>query len=205
MKISKIDWKSEPPIREKILFAFVPLIILIPFVKASWTPLEGSITVAKADYEIVQTQIEAIRKMLDMAEKQTRTTTTIIEQRSKVNDRVMRILNRQSSDPNKEVADVINALSSRELTQRVMLHDIVVGNEISTPTYTAMPLIVSIEGGYGAIEKYLSSIEAIEKPFLVRGVEIKGNKEDEGATIMANLNVLVYLAVSRSNIPKQGG
>ncbi|PIU58387.1 MAG: hypothetical protein COS89_00665 [Deltaproteobacteria bacterium CG07_land_8_20_14_0_80_38_7] len=191
----QIDWEKEPALREKLLFALLPFLLIIPFSKATWSPIEVSIEKNRSELTVVEMQISTIKKMLIMTEKQLQVNDAVVKERSKVNDRVIRILNNQTSDKNKEVADIINKLSSRELAKRLLVHDIAVGAEVVTPTYTAIPISVVVEGGYGALENYLALLEDIEKPFIVRDVILDASKETEGSTINAKLKVLVYLAL----------
>jgi Tfp pilus assembly protein PilO len=187
----RVDWKGEPTLREKLLFGLVALGFIIPCARGLWMPIEDAIAKANQDVKMIETQADTIKKMLDLtaqaAEATPSNTKTVSE-----GSRAMRILGRQSADRNQEIASTISAFSSRELATHLELQNIAVGKEVNFPNYMAVPLDVALSGGYGALLRYLTSIEKIERPFLVRGIKLTRAAAPPG-TIEAQLAVWVYL------------
>ena len=187
----RVDWKGEPTLREKLLFGLVALGFLIPCARNLWIPIEDAIAKAHEDVKMIETQADTIKKMLDLTAQAAETipdsSKTITE-----SSRAMRILGRQSTDRNQEIASTISALSARELTSHLELQNISVGKEVNFPNYMAVPLDVKLTGGYGALLRYLAAIEKIERPFLVRDIKVSRAAAPPGA-IDTELAVWVYM------------
>lgn len=187
-----VDWKSEPALREKVLFAIIPLLLLIPCIRVLWLPVEGAINKSNADLKMIVTQSETIKKVLDMTSREAEATASVPEN-NKTGGRGVRILNRQTVDKNQEVAGIVSALSSRELTSNIEVKNILVGKETPFPNYSVIPVDVLLEGGYASVERYLKAVEEIERPFLVRGIGISKGKGG-GGKLDARITLWVYFA-----------
>ncbi len=190
-----IDWKSEPILREKVLFAVIPLLLLVPALRGLWLPVEGAINKTRADLKMIKAQSATITKMLDVTSREAQAAAQSIPEDAKSAGRAVRILSRQTGDRNQEVANAVSTLSSREIASRVQVKNIAVGKEVFFPTYAAVPVDVILEGGYASIERYLKTVEDIERPFLVRGLSIARSKA-EGSILDARITLWVYLAGS---------
>lgn len=189
-----MDWKSEPTLREKALFALVPFLLLVPCMRALWLPVEGAINKSRADLKMIETQSETILKVLDLTSKETETNAApLAADEAKSSSRALRILRRESADRNAEIAGVISAISSRDMTEHIQIKNIAVGKDVVFPNYTAIPVDVILEGGYSATERYLKAMEEIERPVLVRGIGIAKMK-GEGSVLDVRLTLWVYMA-----------
>ena len=187
-----VDWKAEPNFREKVLFAIVPLLLIVPFIRTLWLPVEGAINKTKADVEMITAQADTIKKMLDVTTKEAQSAAASIPVDTKTAGRAERILRYQTMDRNQEVANVVSTLSSRELARRITIKNVAVGKEAPFENYSAVPVDIMLEGGYSAIEDYLRSIEQLERPALLRGMSIARGK-GEGGLLDARLTLWVYL------------
>ncbi len=188
-----VDWKSEPTLREKALFAIVPFLLLIPCIRVLWLPIEDAVGKSRADLKLIAMQVETIKKVLDMTAREAQAAAANIPEENKTGGRGVRVLSRQAIDKNQEVAAVVSALSSRELASNVDVKNILVGKETAFPNYSAIPIDVILEGGYAAVERYLKAVEEIERPFLVRGIGISKGK-GVGGKLDARITLWVYFA-----------
>lgn len=187
-----IDWKAEPTFREKMLFAIVPLLLIVPCVRTLWLPVEGAMNKTRADVQMIDAQADTIKKMLDITTREAQAAAEAIPVDTRTAGRAERILSRQSADRNQEVANVVSTLSARELTQNIGIKNVAVGKETPFENYAAVPVDIMLEGGYSAIEKYLRSIEDLERPILLKGLSVARGK-GEGGLLDARLTLWVYL------------
>ena len=187
-----IDWKVEPTFREKILFAIVPFLLIVPCIRALWLPVEGAMNKTRADVRMIDAQADTIKKMLDITTKEAQAAAESIPVDTRTAGRAERILSRQGTDRNQEVANVVSTISARELTQNIDIKNVAVGKETPFENYAAVPVDIMLEGGYSAIENYLRSIEDLEKPILLKGISVARGK-GEGGLLDARLTLWVYL------------
>ena len=87
--------------------------------------------------------------------------------------------------------------------KRLRLDDIFIGSKTYTAAYTAIPLSMELEGTYGAVLKYLSSIEKIELPFLVRDMKLTDGKGTRSGTVKGTLKINIYLGYSKPHSTKK--
>lgn len=189
---TKVDLNQEPTLREKALFVVAMLGVFVLFLNYLWVPQAKRIRTLRIDLRGVNMQAEAVGKLVDATRTQLAKQKGQMPAEPQQEDLTKRILERRVLDPADEINSTIDLLGSRRLVRRLKIKGVDLGDRIEKDAYTIVPMAVRIEGRYAAVQAYLSALERVERPLVVRSFDIKSVQNAPGILdTVVNVNLFI--------------
>lgn len=190
LNLAKIDWEQEPSAREKVYFFLILILIVFAFARLLWLPTFAKIKVKKQEIENVKMQVSTLEKFIKINKKiepQKKVQTT-----KGVNVGIESVLEEMPDDPQEAIAKVIQEITSRRSLGSATLESVSFKSPVAQTGYAAVPILLSVEGTFSALQNYLSRLEKIRYLFTVDNIIFKGSDLHPGL-IKADLKCNLYV------------
>lgn len=200
-----IDWKREPPVRERVYFGVLFVLCIFLMAKMWWGPVQKEIKVVNAQRHSIELQSNALKDLISATQKQVRKAeaTKKSDEDLEISDaRVKRILDKQSANSAEEIAMVTHVLSARDLLGNLVFRGVDVAAPKEAATYAIIPLKVFVEGSFSSVGRFIRRLEGVERPLMVNGLKLAQISNRPGI-VNAELNVFLY--VQKSSIIRRAG
>ena len=200
-----IDWKREPPVRERVYFGILFVLCIFLMAKMWWMPVQKEIKVVNAQRKSVELQSNALRDLISATRKQVRKAeaTKKSNEDLEISDaRVKRILEKQSANSAEEIAMTTHLLAARDLLGSLVFRGVDVGAPKEAATYAIVPLKVYVEGSFSSVGRFIRRLEGVERPLMVNGLKLAQVSNRPG---IVNAELNVYLYVQKSSIIRRAG
>lgn len=205
LKSMYIDWKHEPPIRERVYFAIVFVLCIFLFARIWWAPVQKEVKLVNAKRHSIELQSDALKDLIAATKKQVTKVTASkkSEEDLEISDaRVKRILEMQSANPAEEIALVTHLMSSRDLLGNLVFRGVDVAAAREAATYAMVPLKVYVQGSFSSVGRFIRRLEGIERPLMLNGLKLEQISNKPGI-VNGELNVFLY--VQKSSIIHRAG
>jgi Tfp pilus assembly protein PilO len=181
---------QEPVLREKVLYAAALICVFALFYNFVITGTSEKIIKMRKDLKGVQAEVQAIQQLIKVTETQLSTQASTKPQKINLDNRVLNIIKRRVVDPSEEINNTVHLLSDRKIARRVQIKEVTPGEHLPIGKFTVVPITVVMSGRYSGISGYISSLEKIERPLIVRSLSMVTVPESPG---ILKASILVYL------------
>lgn len=195
-----IDWKREPPLRERVYFGVLFVLCIFLIAKIWWVPVQKEVKVVNAQRHSVELQSNALRDLISATKKQVRRAEAKRKtgEELEISDaRVKRILEKQSTNAAEEIAMVTHLVSARDKLGNLMFRGVDVVPPREAATYAIVPLKVFVQGSFSGVGRFLRKLEGVERPMMVNGLKLEQISNRPG---IVNAELNIYLYVQKSSI-----
>lgn len=182
LEVAHVDWNKTPPIRERVFFGIIFVLCLMMFARVWWEPQQSQIRRFKTELAVVTLQVDALRNLIESTKKKLGSVRAKaeVDQRGVRDNWTRRALSRLSSTPAKELASSMYALTGRRMLGGLIFRSIEAEKPKNVGTHTVIPLVLTVEGSFTGIQRYLKRLERLEKPMIVTHVQITQGTERPG-------------------------
>jgi len=192
MGMSNMGLNKEPVFREKILFVAALLCIFVLFYNFVVGATSQKIVGLRKDLKGIQSEAGSIKQLIRVTESQLSKQTNSKPKKIEVNSRIQKIINRRVVDQTEEINDTVHLLNSRDIARRVQIEEVSPGEHIDAGKFIIVPITVVLEGRYSGVSGYMSSLENIARPAIIRAVSLETLPETPGV-LRASLLVYLYM------------
>ncbi len=192
MGMSNMGLNKEPVLREKILFVAALLCIFVLFYNFVIGTTSQKIIGLRKDLKGIQSEAGSIKQLIRVTESQLSKQTNSKPKKIEVNSRIQKIIDRRVVDQTEEINDTVHLLNSRDIARRVQIKEVSPGEYIDAGKFTIVPITVVLEGRYSGVSGYMSSLENIARPTIIRAVSLETLPETPGV-LKASLLVYLYM------------
>lgn len=202
--LDMVDWRRQPPSREKIFFAIAFVVLIALFWRLWWLPQQDKINQIDNELESLELQEDALIKLIEATKLQVKAAVEAAEtgvDEEKIDERIRRALKRHEGSPAEEETAVIHMLSSRRMLGGVALRGIQSQEATDAKSHTLIPLEMTVEGTYNNILRYLQRIEDADRPIIVESVQLSRVGGHPG---IISTKLIVNLYAQKGQLPVRG-
>lgn len=193
MNFLSLDLKRTAGMREKVWFLVIFLVLLYLFGQYVWSGLNQKAVQKKNELKTVQTQVEALKKLIDAASKSLSQSQVKADEASAKdsNAEIERLLlMSKSTDRATLIGETMHYLSSRQMVGNLKYKGVEAKEQVQKKGYAVVPFDVILEGPYFGIVRYVKEIEKKQKPILINGLKMASKDEN---TLVVDLKIGLYL------------
>lgn len=198
-----IDWRREPPVRERVYFGLIFVLCVFIMAKMWWGPVQKKVVEVNSQRKSVELQSDALKNLIAATKKQVRKVTDVKGREVEVatsDARVKRILAKQAANAAEEIALVIHLMTSYNILGNLAFRGVDVGPPREAATYVIVPLKIFVEGTFSSVGRYIRRIETIERPLIVNGLKLMQISNRLG---IVNAELSVYLYTQKGSIVRR--
>lgn len=186
MKIAKmqpINLDAKPSSREKVLFGFALIGVLIVISNYIWAPQSKVTGGIKQEIANLDQQVDATKTLIQATDTQLQQLSQAPQGSAQLDTQMNEMLNRRVVDPTDEANTTMDLLSSRQNTRRVDIKNISLGTQTEGKDYNTIPITVEVNGRFSGIQNYIEMIEKLPRPLVVRAIDMKTSPEAAGVLV----------------------
>ena len=190
LRMPDMRLNQEPVLREKILFAAALVCVFVLFYNFVITGTSEKVIKLRKDLKGVQAEARSIKQLIKVTETQISNQSGLKPKAVKIDSRVQKIIKRSVVDPSEEINTTVHLLSDRRIARRVQMEEVSPGEHLSIGKFTVVPIKVVVRGRYSSVAGYISSLENLDRPVVVRSFSMVTLPDSPG---VLKASVLVYL------------
>ena len=190
MSFSKIDWNEEGSAREKIYFFVVLALIVFMFLRVLWLPTLDKIKGNKGEIKNIKLQTSTLEKFIDLDKKLA--SAKPAKAAEEIDKEIQTILSKSSKNPQTVITDVVNKMTGRDALGSMTLESISFQPLNALGGYASIPIALSVQGTFSALQNYLSRLEKIEYLFTIDNIKF-AESENHTGLIKADIAAKLYV------------
>lgn len=199
-----VDWRREPSQREKIYFALVFVILIALFWRLWWLPQQHKIDKIDGELKSLELQEEALVKLIEATKLQVKTAVEAAEStvdEEMIDERIRRALKRHEGSPAEEETAIVHLISSRRMLGGLALRGMQSQEAADAKSHTLIPIKITVEGTFNNILRFLQRLEAVERPVIVKSVQLSRVSGHPG---VISAELIINLYAQKGKLPMRG-
>ncbi len=186
LSFGKIDMNQEAPLREKIFFGIILLLLVTTFFRVLWAPKGNEIDKESVKITNLYSQVKTLEKFLNIEFPKRLN----LKSKDLLDIKQIKSLLGEKGEAHAEVADLIGLLGNDEILSGARLLSIDSMPLIEKEGFNMIPVQFILKGRFSSIARYFRKIEELNKPLNIDRLEVTSKPEDGNlltASVRANL------------------